>query len=213
MQLSFAQSDRPPAPVRGEAAFFDFTAHMERLVEDIVHTVPELAHIRTERLLICASQARHATRHGVHARVVPLRFGQGALTHSDGKRVYAIPRIQYDGREVLYLIYFYLPRFLDNTSLEAKLATVCHELYHISPQCDGDLRRFPGRAYAHGHSRRQYHAQVKMLAAAYLERRNGDGLGPAWFLEKDFWALQREQGPVLFRHVPLPKVRVIHQVD
>ena len=39
---------------------------------------------------------------------------------------------------------FYLPRFCDQ-SLDEKLSTVMHELWHISPAFDGDIRRLPGR--------------------------------------------------------------------
>ena len=68
---------------------------------------------------------------------------------------------------MLYLLSFYLPRFL-NHSFEEKLTTVIHELWHISPSFNGDLRRLPGRCYAHGSSEREYHKQMEALAAKWL---------------------------------------------
>ena len=68
---------------------------------------------------------------------------------------------------MLYILNFYLPRFLD-LPLDEKLTTVAHELWHIGPRFDGDLRRFRGRCYAHSGSQRKYDAQVKRLVAAWL---------------------------------------------
>ena len=195
------------ATIRSEHGIFDFTAHMDRLVAHVVATCPELGHIRLEHVLVCCAQCRRGGRRGVQARVVPLRFPEGAVTQSVGQHLYQVPPLTHQGRDILYLIYFYLPRFLDAPRLEDKLATVCHELYHISPACDGDLRRFPGRAHAHGPSRQRYHTRARAMAQAYLAGLDGQGLGPAWFLQHGFAALQRRQGPVVGRHVPLPKVR------
>ena len=50
------------------------------------------------------------------------------------------------GREMLYLLSFYMPRF-QNLSFSEKLITILHELWHISPDFDGDLRRLAGRRY------------------------------------------------------------------
>ena len=194
---------RTPGPT------FNFNAHMDELVAHIAATCPELSHVDPSRVLTCAAQARVGGRRGVHARVVPLRFREGATVTELGKRLYRIPKVQYEGREILYLIYFYLPRFLEAPKLEDKLATVFHELCHISPECDGDLRRFPGRAYAHGPSRKRYHATARALAESYLATCNGHGLGPAWFLEHSFSALEVSHGPIVGRHVPMPKLHRI----
>ena len=50
---------------------------------------------------------------GIFAKVVPLRFENGAQTTRHGRRFYRMPPLQHEGREILYLIYFYLPRFQD----------------------------------------------------------------------------------------------------
>lgn len=68
--------------------------------------------------------------------------------------------------EILYILYFMLPRFLNRTPRE-KLETVIHELYHISPFFNGDLRRFKGRSVLHG-SHKAYDSKVKALTDEFL---------------------------------------------
>ena len=63
---------------------------------------------------------------------------------------------------MLYILNFYLPRFLDLPFRE-KLTTMLHELWHIGPKFDGDVRRLGGRCFAHGSSQKQYDAHVEAL--------------------------------------------------
>ena len=101
-------------------------------------------------------KARQTINERLHLRLwlTPLRFEGGRLTSVRRTGRWTIERL-YDeaGREMLYLLSFYLPRFLEHP-LREKLATVVHELWHIGPGFDGDLRRHPGRCYAHSHSQR-----------------------------------------------------------
>ncbi len=53
-------------------------------------------------------------------------------------RYYQVQRYFVDGHEMLYVMAFCMPRFLDQ-SFEDKLITLFHELYHINPRFDGDL--------------------------------------------------------------------------
>lgn len=68
---------------------------------------------------------------------------------------------------MLYVIAFCLPRFLDQP-FEDKLITIFHELYHISPVFDGDLRRHPGRYAVHSHSKACYDTHMQDLVREYL---------------------------------------------
>ena len=54
-----------------------------------------------------------------------------------------------DGRRLLYLFAVMAPRFM-NLSFDEKLNTVMHELFHIDPTFNGDVRRFPGKNWQHG---------------------------------------------------------------
>ncbi|WP_318258330.1 putative metallopeptidase [Geobacter anodireducens] len=128
------------------------TRELERLIAHVTGRVPELAHIDPTRLLVCISSTRGAGVRGTYARIHPLRFPGGArsVERRRGRHTWVstMPTIVHRQVEILYIIYFLVPRFLD-LSLREKLITVFHELYHISPAFDGDIRRFPGRNYAH----------------------------------------------------------------
>ena len=153
---------------------FDFTQSMRRLCEDIVDRSPELQHVRMDRVAVCFAQARKRVAHGLWASLTPLRFQHGTvLTHRRGRCYRMQTVLQPDGREYLYILRFYLPRFLDLPFPEA-LETVFHELWHIHPTFNGDIRRFPGRCHAHSTRKQEYDQQVAVLARDYLQRSPSD---------------------------------------
>ncbi len=104
---------------------------------------------------------------------------------------------------MLYLLSFYLPRFLELPWRE-KLATVIHELWHVSPDFDGDLRRHAGRCYAHSASQRKYDEHVAGLVDRWLELNPPDELHA--FLRHDFRELNRRHGPIYGLVLPSPKL-------
>lgn len=108
-----------------------------------------------------------------------------------------------DGREYLYLLNFYMPRFLDQ-SLHEKLVTIVHELLHISPEFNGDLRRYGTRCYLHGPSERSYDAMARQLAQRWL------ALDPPHhlyeFLDRTFAELVQEYGRIYGLRYPIPRL-------
>ncbi len=182
---------------------FDFSTRVQALCADIVHHCPELAHIDVSRLLFAMTQARSGRRHGLQARVTPMRFRHGQLTRRRGARLYQVQRYFVEGREMLYLVAFCLPRFLDQ-DFDDKFITLFHELYHISPSFDGDLRRHEGRCNLHTQSKRLYDAHMAHLARSYLsngaERRLHD------FLRLNFAQLRYRHGSVVGIVVPRPRL-------
>lgn len=146
---------------------FDFTYNIRRVVDDMVARLPELAHIDASQVAIAFCQARKLVRHGLQASLTPMRFEGGSLTTSRRDRTYTVQRLFVDRREMLYILSFYLPRFLE-TDLREKLITILHELWHISPQFDGDLRRHDGRCYMHSHSQAEYDEEMGRLADRWL---------------------------------------------
>jgi len=186
---------------------FDFTAHVRTLCVDIVGRLSEFAHIDMCRVAIRTCQVRQTGRFGMQASLTPLRFAGGALETTRRRRRWTIERLfDPSGREMLYLLSFYLPRFLDYP-FEEKLATVCHELWHIGPAFDGDLRRHAGRCYAHGHSTREYHAGMRELAAAWLAR--NPPVEVYDFLRSDFRQLRDRFGAVYGTRIATPKLVAI----
>ena len=189
----------------GSSQGFDFTTAMRRLCRDMISRLGELAHIDLERVAIGICQTRQNGSHGLYAALTPLKFEAGAAEQVlDGRR-YGVQRLcDVEGRELLYILGFYLPRF-QNTSLEEKLSTVLHELWHISPAFDGDLRRHAGRCYAHGSSQRAYDAQMDRLAQRWLSLDPPEHLYE--FLTVDFAELEAEHGRVVGARWPTPKLQ------
>ncbi len=182
---------------------FDFCGHVRRLCADIVSRCPALNHIDAERLLFGITQARSRRTHGLQARVTPLRFRDGRLVRRRRGVVYQVQRHFVDDREMLYLVTFCLPRFLDQ-DFDDKFITLLHELYHISPEFNGDLRRHEGRCSFHSHSKRAYDRHMADLARAYLA--SGSNAELHAFLRMDFAQLQQRHGSVVGEAVPRPKV-------
>jgi predicted metallopeptidase len=176
-------------------AYFDFTASMRAICADMVLRLDELSHIDLSCVAICFCQARRRVSHGTFASLTPLRFAGGATSTSRRGRKYAIQRlVDPAGREMLYILSFYLPRFMD-LPLSEKLITILHELWHISPKFDGDIRRHAGRCYAHTGSQKNYDAHMDRLARQWLAQNPPE---PLWdFLKGSLEdVLQRHSGVV-----------------
>jgi hypothetical protein len=186
---------------------FDFCGLMRRLCADIARHCPELTHVDVARLLFAVTQARGSRLHGLQARVTPLRFRDGALTRQRRGITYQVQRYFVEAREFLYLVTFCLPRFLDQ-GFDDKLVTLFHELYHISPDFNGDLRRHGGRYSIHSYSQRVYDKQMASLARTYLAARPDPVLHS--FLRLSFAQLQARHGSVIGVVVPRPKLVPIH---
>jgi len=163
----------------------------------------EFRHIDMSRVAVSFRQTRKRMSHGLYASLTPLLF-PGGQTHSMRRgRKWTIQRVMVDGREMLYVLNFYLPRFLD-LSFREKLTTIAHELLHISPNFDGDLRRFSGRCYAHTHSHTQFDSQAEQLAQHWLAR--GPEQSLYGFLQLDFLHLQALHGRIFGRRIAAPKL-------
>jgi predicted metallopeptidase len=186
----------------------NLTAELERLIADIVAKSAEFSHIDPRRLLVCVNSSRNST-HGAFAKIHPLRFHGGELTRvlkRGRSRIACImPEVRHNGVEMLYVIYFTLPRFMDRPLLE-KLVTIFHELYHISPAFDGDIRRFPGRNFAHGSSAKKYNLLMAGFVDKYLQLPSSREL--VAFLDGDMAELRLKFRAIVGRKMTMPKIRV-----
>lgn len=183
---------------------FDFTAHMREVCRQIVGGDRRLAHIDLDRVAIAFAQARRRVNYGLQASLTPMRFEGGATTIVRRGRRYAAQRLRdKNGREILYILTFYLPRFMDQPFLE-KLITVFHELWHIDPTFNGDLRRHAGRCYAHTHSQAEYDERMRQMALEWLD--SGPPAESYDFLKLDFAALRTQYGSVFGLRIPRPKL-------
>ncbi|MDZ4685206.1 MAG: hypothetical protein SH850_08955 [Planctomycetaceae bacterium] len=182
---------------------FDFTAAMTRLCDDVAGRTPELSHVRMPQVAVSFAQARLRVLHGLQAKLTPLRFEQGSLVTQHGRTAWTVRRVFRGEHEIFYILTFYLPRFLDQ-SLEEKLITVFHELFHISPRFDGDIRRMDGRYHVHSHSQKEYDREMAQLARKYLAQSPDERL---WsFLRLTFDELVARHGGVVGVRVPVPKL-------
>ncbi len=189
--------DRPPNG-------FDFTLHMRRLCDDMIARVPSLRHIDMGRVAVSFAQTRRAGGFGLFATLTPLRFAGGQMHAIRRNRRWGMQRL-YDpnGREMLYILNFYLPRFLD-LPLRQKLNTTLHELWHVGPKCDGDVRRLGGRCFVHGSSKKRYDAHVETLVDEWLSQNPPESLYA--FLRLNFNELLAREGRVFGRRVSAPKL-------
>lgn len=183
---------------------FDFTLHIRRLCADMVTRLDVLRHIDLDRVAIRFCQARQRGPYGIQASLTPLRFIGGATeTRRRGRRYTVQPIRDLQGREMLYLLSFYLPRFLDRP-LNDKLNTIIHELWHISPDFDGDVRRHAGRCYAHTSSQKQYDRMIEALTRQWLSLDPPEELYA--FLRHDFLGLRKSYGLVFGNRIATPRL-------
>ena len=191
----------PPSPDGPRP--LDFSAAMRTLCEDVVERCEALRHVHMPRVLVSFTPSRNRSRYGLQARVTPLRFRDGTLTRRHGPVEYQVQRFFVDGREMLYVLTFCLPRFFDQ-SFEEKLITVFHELYHVAPAFDGDLRRHPGRYAVHSHSKDRYDRHMAELVREYLaDHPEPDVFG---FLRPGYRELWDRHGGITGVVVPRPKL-------
>jgi len=187
---------------------FDFTTAIRRVCDDMTQRVDELRHIDMRRVAVGFCQARKRVPHGIQASLTPMRFEGGAETKRIRGRKFGCQKlVDGSGRDYLYLLQFYLPRFLDH-SLEEKLTTVVHELWHVSPDMNGDVRRMEGRCYVHGASQKEFDAQAARLARQWLQ--NDPPADLYEFLQYDFQTLAAEHGGVRGQRFIAPKLAPVN---
>lgn len=194
----------PRAPrAAASRAPFDFTSAMWMLCDDITSRLDELLHIDMSRVAVSYAQTRTRALHGLQAKLTPMRFENGALTTRRRGRQWTCQRLLMGEREMLYILTFYLPRFLDQPFHE-KMVTVLHELFHVSPEFNGDIRRFGGRYHVHSHSQKDYDCEMGRMAKKYLSLQPPRELFE--WLGHDFRALHHQTGGVRGQKIPIPKL-------
>ncbi len=172
------------------------------IVQEITRNAPSLAHIDISRIHISIASNRNGKRSTIYGKLVPLRFKDGNTHLIYRDKCYAMPEFVHNGIPLLYLIYFYTPSFLNLGALE-KLRVIFHELYHINPSFNGDIRRMGNVKASHGHSKSRFDAQFEPDLLRFHEYimetpyRN--------FLEMDAAALFATFGRIYSSRIKLPK--------
>jgi hypothetical protein len=106
----------------------NFNKAVRALLQDVCKTTPEFAHVRPSRILVVAGEARRASR----GTVKPL------MRPGPRKGERRKPVVKLRGRRMLYCITL-RPLFFRASTPEARIGTLLHELFHISPKFDGTL--------------------------------------------------------------------------
>lgn len=185
---------------------FDFTGSMSMLVGDVVKTHPAFSHIMPDNILVAISPS-NGSRNGVVAKLRPMRFEGGSKTRMLRGIEYTAPEVNINGNNILYIVYFHLPRFLNHGKYKTKLSTVLHELYHISPLFNGDIRRFPGKNYAHGNSRKGYDELINIYTDEYIRSTLHPESGV--FLKYKYSELKRKCGAIYGDMIRIPRSKLV----
>lgn len=189
---------------------FNFSESMRLLCSDIASHFQPMAHLDPSRMVFAFTQARGFRNHGLQARVTPMRFRDGERVRLHRGIPFQVQQFLNDGREILYIVTFCLPRFL-NRNFDDKFVTIFHELFHIGPAFDGDLRRHKGRYSIHTACQKSYDLEMLAMARDYLQ----SGADPKLhaFLRLNFAQLRRRHGNVIGHVIPRPKLIPIPQHD
>jgi len=142
---------------------------MTFLLHDIITATPLFSHIDMNRVLVFSAYNRKTTGGGIFAKVVPMRFENGLPVKKFKSYWYVYPKIMNNDFEILYIVYFYIPRYFDLPAYE-KLNVAFHELYHISPQFNGDVRRMGKYKFSHGHSKKHFNNQFENEVLHYYNK-------------------------------------------
>jgi predicted metallopeptidase len=181
----------------------DFSRRTTALIADISNRVPLFSHIDMTAVLVGFTSSRTRSKYGLQARVTPMRFRNGTLYSKRRGRLYQVQRYYHNGIEQLYIVEFSLPRFLA-LPFEEKLVTVFHELYHIGPSFDGDVRRHEGRYQFHTHSQKEYDLVMGKMVREYLARH--DAAETFEFLHPGYAELWNRHGGIYGTALPRPKL-------
>jgi len=163
--------------------FKTYLSAVEGLITDIAETVEELAYIEPDQIAVNFKRSRDGLSEEVLAETTGLSDSNfGSIQKKEGRieKFLASKTMLKDGIPIKYSVDLYIPAFF-NLKFKEKLLTIFHELYHIHPKFDGELRMFKGKGYKHGSSMERYDKYMEYLVEKYTDREPE----AAEFLKKD----------------------------
>ena len=141
------------------------------IIHDIIKSTDEFKSYDINKILVCCASNRRDSKGAIYGKLQPLRFKGGSEIIKHNERHYAVPKVVLNNIEMLYVLYLYFPKFFNLTARD-KINVLFHELYHISPEFNGDIRRMSNFKYAHGHSKEFFEAQYIEYASEYFNKIN-----------------------------------------
>ena len=158
LALRTGDSDVTRAPRRP-----NLTLAVKRLIRDAAAHLTELAHVKASRVLVVAGEARGTSRASIRPGTV------GRPRPHERRRF-----LRVRGRRMLYVITL-RPLWFAASTPEERIATVLHELYHVSTRFDGTLHS----ARRHDRlPRAPYDRKVAVLMGRYLASATDEVLAP-----------------------------------
>ena len=144
----------------------DFTQAVRALIAHVATSHPQFAHVDARRILVIAGEARRASR----GTVKPLTFAAKKRVDSLGRKK---PRVKIGGLQMLYSITL-RPLFFRRSTPRQRVATVLHELFHISKHFDGTL----DHQRTHEEAGDGFEAEFSPLERACWKRLPGELVAP-----------------------------------
>ena len=141
----------------------NITRAVRTIIADAAKRLPEFDHIDPRRILVVAGEARRAS----HASVRPLygpRRARPAKKGKPGKKPRYRTVVKLSGRQMLYCITL-RPIFFRDETVEKRVETILHELFHISTRFDGTLHA--GRR--HARLGKKFEKRLRPLVKRYLK--------------------------------------------
>jgi predicted metallopeptidase len=138
------------------------------IIHDMIKATEEFKSFDFNKIIICCASNRKDFKGATYGKLLPLRFEDGSEIIRHQGKYYTIPKVIINDMEILYIIYFYVPKFF-NLSVKDKIKVMFHELYHISPDFNGDIRRMGKFKSAHGHSRKAFEEKYIEYAELFFK--------------------------------------------
>ncbi|MDY6968141.1 MAG: putative metallopeptidase [Spirochaetota bacterium] len=186
----------------------NITDTLTNITDLIIHHTSIFKHIDLKRILICLSSNRGNSKNGVYGKLVPLRFKNGSEKIQYKGKIYAMPKIENNKLDQLYIIYFYFPKFFDIDPYH-KLSVIFHELYHISPKFNGDIRRMGKVKASHGHSKKHFDSLFENEVQNFYKYISQSKYMN--FLHMDGKTIHKKHNNVYCRRMKVPKPVIIGQ--
>ena len=144
----------------------DLNLAITALFEDVATRMPEFGHVRPERVIVVAGEARRASR----GAVKPLTFAGARGRDALGNRK---PIVRVHGKRMLYCITL-RPLFFRGSTAHARVGTLIHELFHVSVLFDGTL----DASHRHATMGPAFDTRMRPLLRRYLRHCPPELLGP-----------------------------------
>ena len=178
------------------------------IIHDIIKSTDEFKSFDINKILVCCASNRKDSKGITYGKLQPLRFKDGSEIVQHNKSYYTIPKIVLNNIEILYILYLYIPKFFE-LPINDKINVMFHELYHISPKFNGDIRRMGNIKSAHGHSKKSFEEKYIKYASKYFSKINETPFYS--FLQMSFEYIETQFKVIKYRRMKSIKPQLLNQ--